>query len=161
MFVYFLFIHLLFIWAFYERNLFETVTNASCIKMIMMIIVVAIMIIIILIITIQWLCYKYLWSVLGLLLWKIVSPSSDSATSASLMHNNPQRCTKVYGMCPIGHKDWLMLWRCFCRISYSCDFCGCSCGYCLTMHISFSLRCALQKNIFYLSGHIKAQAFSI
>ena len=29
------------------------------------------------------------------------------------------------------------------------------------MHTSFSLRCALQKNIFYLSGHIKAQAFSM
>ena len=27
--------------------------------------------------------------------------------------------------------------------------------------ISFILRCALQKNIFYLSGHIKAQAFSV
>ena len=29
------------------------------------------------------------------------------------------------------------------------------------MHISFSLSCCLQKNIFYLSGHIKAQASSI
>ena len=39
----------------------------------------------------------------------------------------------------------------------SCDFCG----YCLTMHIFRILRCALQKNVFYLSGHIKAQVFSI
>ena len=39
----------------------------------------------------------------------------------------------------------------------SCDFCG----YCLTMHIFGILRWALQKNVFYLSGHIKAQVFSI
>lgn len=39
----------------------------------------------------------------------------------------------------------------------SCDFCG----YCLTRHIFRILRCALQKNVFYLSGHIKAQVFSI
>ena len=39
----------------------------------------------------------------------------------------------------------------------SCDFCG----YCLTMHIFRILPCALQKNVFYLSGHIKAQVFSI
>ena len=37
---------------------------------------------------------------------------------------------------------------CFCRISCLCDFCGCSCGCCLKTHISFSLHCALQKNIF-------------
>ena len=29
------------------------------------------------------------------------------------------------------------------------------------MHIFRILRCALQKNVFYLSGHIKAQVFSI
>ena len=26
---------------------------------------------------------------------------------ASLVHENPQRCTKVYGMHPVGHKDRL------------------------------------------------------
>ena len=56
--------------------------------------------------------------------------------------------------------DWL-IWRCFCRMSCSCDFCGCPCGCFLKMHISFSLCCALQKNLFYLSGHIKAQAWLI
>ena len=35
----------------------------------------------------------------------------------------------------------------------SCDFCG----YYLTTHIFRILRCALQKNVFYLAGHIKAQ----
>ena len=39
----------------------------------------------------------------------------------------------------------------------SCDFCG----YCLTTHIFCILHCALQKNVFYLAGHIKAQVFSI
>ena len=29
------------------------------------------------------------------------------------------------------------------------------------MHIFRILPCALQKNVFYLSGHIKAQVFSI
>ena len=39
------------------------------------------------------------------------------------------------------------IWRCFSRlISCFCDFCGCSWGCCLTMHISFSLCCALPKN---------------
>ena len=56
--------------------------------------------------------------------------------------------------------DWL-IWRCFCRMSCSCDFCGCPCGCFLKMHISFSLCCALQKNLFYLSGHIKARAWLI
>ena len=49
----------------------------------------------------------------------------------------------------------------FCRISCSCDFCGYSSGHCWTMHNSLRLCCALHKNIFYLCGHIKAQAFSI
>ena len=40
------------------------------------------------------------------------------------------------------------VWRCFCRISCLCDFCGCSCGCGLTTHTSFSRRCALHKNIF-------------
>ena len=53
---------------------------------------------------------------------------------ASLTHRSPQRRT-----------------RCSCRISCSCDFCGC----CLTTHISFSLRCALQKNIFYGPKRLK------
>ena len=35
-----------------------------------------------------------------------------------------------------------LIWRCFCRLPCLCDFCGC----CLTMHISFSLCCTLQKN---------------
>lgn len=39
----------------------------------------------------------------------------------------------------------------------SCDFCG----YCLTTNIFRILCCGLQKNVFYLSGHIKAQVFSI
>ena len=40
--------------------------------------------------------------------------------------------------------DW-SIWRCFnCRTSCLCDFCGCSCGRCLTRHISFSLCCALR-----------------
>ena len=80
---------------------------------------------------------------------------------ASLTYKNPQRRTKVYGMRHVGRKDrsfdLKMFLHMFCGISCSCDFCGC----CLTKHVSFSLRCALQKNIFYLSGHIKAKAFSI
>ena len=67
---------------------------------------------------------------------------------ASLTHKKSQRHTKVHGTHPVGCKDQ-SIWRCFCRISCSCDFCGC----CLAMHISFSLHCALQMNIFYLSGH--------
>ena len=53
------------------------------------------------------------------------------------------------------------IWECFCRISCSCDFFGFSCVCCLTTHISFRFHCGLQKNIFYLSGHIRGQAFSI
>ena len=79
-------------------------------------------------------------------------------------HTNPQRRTKFHDMRLVGCKDRSIdrsPGRCFGKISCSCDFCGCSCGRCLTTHISFSLRCSLQKNIFYLSGHIKDKAFSI
>ena len=78
---------------------------------------------------------------------------------APLTHKNPQRLTKVHCMSPVGRKDRLIL-RCFCKTSCLCDFCGCSCGGCLKTHISFGLCCVLRKNIFYLSGHIKAKAFS-
>ena len=74
---------------------------------------------------------------------------------APLTHKKPQRCTKVHCMSPVGCKDRL-IWKRFCRISCLCDFCGCSCGCCLKTLISLGFCCALQKNIFYLSGHMKA-----
>ena len=49
------------------------------------------------------------------------------------------------------------IWRCFCRLPCLCDFCGC----CLTMHISFSLCCALQKNYLLSVWSHKGPAFSV
>ena len=48
---------------------------------------------------------------------------------------------------PVGRKDRLIdhkIKLCFCRTSCLYDFCGGSCGCCLTVHISFSLCCAWQ-----------------
>ena len=78
---------------------------------------------------------------------------------ASLTHkNHPQRHTKIHGVRPLGRKDrW-----CFCKISCSCHFCHCSCGCCLKTHISFSLRCALQKNVFlYVWSHKGPSIFNL
>ena len=99
---------------------------------------------------------------LGYFFFAFIHSDLLSLHPPSLTHNNSQRHPKVHGTHPAGCKkqliDWL-IWRCFCRMSCSCDFCGCPCGCFLKTHISFSLCCALQKNLFYLSGHIKAQAW--
>ena len=62
-------------------------------------------------------------------------------------------------------------WRCFCRISCSCDFCGSYCGCCLTMHIYFSLYVLEIEGLYFNFSklptkefqtiNVKAQAISI
>ena len=80
---------------------------------------------------------------------------------ASLMHKNPPKCTNVYGSIPCRTKRSIDRSEdVFCRISCSCDFCGYSPGHCWMMHNSLRLCCALQKNICYLSGHIKGQGIN-
>ena len=80
---------------------------------------------------------------------------------ASLIHKNPPKCTNVYGSIPCRTKRSIDRSEdVFCRISCSCDFCGYSPGHCWMMHNSLRLCCALQKNICYLSGHIKGQGIN-
>ena len=63
---------------------------------------------------------------------------------ASLTHKNPQRNKIIYGMRPVGPKERSK--RVFVEISLSCKFCGSYYGCCLTMYISFSLCCALNRS---------------
>ena len=80
---------------------------------------------------------------------------------ASLIHKNPPKCTNVYGSIPCRTKRSIDRSEdVFCRISCSCDSCGYSPGHCWMMHNSLRLCCALQKNICYLSGHIKGQGIN-
>ena len=58
----------------------------------------------------------------------------------SLMHRNPQRRKIIHGMHPAGHKDQSNFDLNMCL----CNFCGSYYGCRLTMHISFSLCCALK-----------------
>ena len=60
--------------------------------------------------SVQWFCYRW-----------VLRPSRIK---------NPQRRKIICGIHPIGRKDHWSIWRCFSRISYLCDFCGCSCGCC-------------------------------
>ena len=51
----------------------------------------------------------------------------------SLMHKNPQRCKiTILGMCPVGHKDFFLLWTCISVKLISCSFnvCGSYYGCC-------------------------------
>ena len=51
----------------------------------------------------------------------------------------------LWYMCPVRCKDWLIDLKMFLKNrSCLCDFCCCSCGCYLMMHISFSLCCTWQ-----------------
>ena len=82
-----------------------------------------------------------------------VNTDSNFVTSAScilrpasciLMHKNPQSHKIIYGMCPLGRKDRSISEDVFVENPVWCDFCGCSCGCCLSTHISLTLCFALQ-----------------
>ena len=77
---------------------------------------------------------------------------------ASLMHKNPPKCTNIYGSVPC-RTQRSRRWRCFFFFFLFMWFLWLFFWPLLTMHFSLRLCCALQKNIFYPPGHIKAQAF--
>ena len=83
------------------------------------------------------------------------------------MHKNPQRCTKVHGMCPIRHNiDQLVDQSEDIFVEYPVHVISVAVLAAVVEQRIFlivfnNICCALQKNIFCLSSHIKGQAFSV
>ena len=73
---------------------------------------------------------------------------------ASLTIKNLQRRKIIHGMRPVGRKNRSIGTCVFVERSYSSNFCGSNYGCCLTMHISFSLCCALKIEGLYLNFRI-------
>ena len=80
---------------------------------------------------------------------------------ASLMHKKCQRHKIIHGKHPMGHKGQCNGCKSLCRISCSYDFCGCSCGCCLTRYISFSLCCALRWKEFFIPVNCNTEFWSV
>ena len=94
--------------------------------------------------------------------WNFGSNGKLFLPPASLAHKNPQRSKIIHGMRPVGCKDrYIDLNMCICRISHSCDFCGCYYGCRLTTHISFSLCCTLNTRTVFFFQYTVIQSLGI
>ena len=62
---------------------------------------------------------------------------------ASLMHENPPKRKIIDGMHASCERERLIVY--LQKYTHLCNFCGSYYGSCLTMHISFSLCCALKQ----------------
>ena len=63
---------------------------------------------------------------------------------ASLVKRKLQRRRIIHGMCPVGRKDQSVDLNIFVEISHLCNLFGSYYGCCLTIHISFSICCAIK-----------------